>query len=425
MRLRGAKLIVLGLLGFCAGIGSAALAEQTDKSTTGNSGKIAYAVEDLTLGDKADSDILTSRAYYCTPSEQFVGFIWCRNRASKGRVHTAYSILHSADGTIVYANKTLEPAFSSSAEAKEEVQRISRKIGAQPRIIDMPSRRGFPDGVIAVWGDVVLQPVDAGNINQLAEGKTPKLGFMVDFVADFQWSAKNGLPIYRISGGAGSVLAVSYGKPGRGTFRFIAVDAANFTSPANDQAPIVAQPAPAPEAGAIAAQSSPAPDQTAIVTHPSSQPTEKEKESQTNIAELNHTISSLRAELATSVTKITTLENQNSETERLLKQQEQARLAAEVAKRQSEQAVLQSQNAAQSRSDVNLLWTILASMTVGGLIALPAVRTQTLSNKWNKLKVASKLSSLTLWARQLQQNMSLRGVPEDSSNVSWISMLSR
>ena len=309
MWLRGAKLIVLGLLGFCASLGSAAWAQQVEKPPTANSPKIHYAVEDLILGDKVDPDSLTSRTYHCSPSEQFVGFTWCTNRASKGRAYTVYSILHSPDDKIVYANKTLEPAFSSPAEAKEELQRIAQKLGAQPRIIDMPSRRGLSDGLIAVWGDVVLTPVDADNIKKLADGRSPKLGFMVDFVADFERSAKKGLPVYKIGGGPGLVLAVSYGKSDHGTLRFIAVDASKFVSPATDQAPVAAKSAATEDQAAIAAQRSPTPDRTATVAQPSLQPTSIPNELQTNIADLKHTISLLKGDLANATTKITKLEN--------------------------------------------------------------------------------------------------------------------
>ena len=152
-------------------------------------------------------------------------------KSSKARVRTTYSILHSPDERIVYVNKISEPAFSSPTEAKEELQRISQKIGTQPKIIEMPNRSGLLNGFIAVWGNVALTPVDAANTTKLADGKSPKLGFMVDFITDFQHSAKTGLPIYRIGGGAGLILAVSYGKPDRGTLRLIAVDASKFSSP--------------------------------------------------------------------------------------------------------------------------------------------------------------------------------------------------
>ena len=143
-------------------------------------------------------------------------------------------MLNSSDKKIVYANKTQEPAFSSSAAAKEEPQRITQKIGSQPKIIDMPHQTSLGDGFIAVWGDVVLTPVDSGNMTKLADGQSPKLGFLVDFITDFQRSAKNGLPVYRIGGSAGLVLAVSYGKPDKGTRRLIAVDASKFSAPAEN-----------------------------------------------------------------------------------------------------------------------------------------------------------------------------------------------
>jgi len=208
----------------------------------------------------------------------------------------------------------LEPTFSSSFDAQEAIQQIAQKYRAQPRIIEMPHRPGFPDGVIAVWGDVVLQPVDLNSVSQLALGRSPQVGFMIDFIADFQRSARNGLPIYRIGGGAGSVWAASYGQPDRGTLRLVAVDASRFASsprvaqlsPPPDQTAMVAQQPLAPDQTAIVAQPAPVPDQTA---QPLSPPTDKENESQTNIAELALTISLLKAELATSTAKIGRLEN--------------------------------------------------------------------------------------------------------------------
>ena len=410
MWLRGAKLIVLGLLGFCASLGSAAWAQQVEKPPTTNSPKNHYAVEDLILGDKVDPDSLTSRTYHCSPSEQFVGFTWCTNRTSRGRGYTAYSILHSPNERIVYANKTLEPAFSSSTEAKEELQRISQRFGTQPRIIDMPHRSGLPDGMIAVWGNVVLTPVDTDNIKKLAEGRSPKLGFMVDFVADFEHSAKKGLPVYGIGGGPGLVLAVSYGKPDRGTLRLIAVDASKFASPAADQPQpsVAAQPSPTQDQAVITAQPSRTPDRTATVAHSPLQPTSTSNELQTNITELQHTISLLRADLATATTKITKLETQNIETEQQLKQEAQARSSFDAAKHQIEQTLFETQRgAAQSHNSV---WIIFASMAIGGLLALLAIRSPVFWNQWNKLNVGSKLSNLT---QRFQQKTLARRVPEE------------
>ena len=341
---RNVSLIVLGLVTVCTGMSSSGLAQQSQKPSTADSPKTPYAVEELVLGDKVDPDTVTSRTYHCSPSEQFTGFTWCTSRSSKGRVRSSYSILHGSDDKIVYANKTQEPAFSSSAAAKDEVQKISQKIGGQPKIIDMPHQSALGDGFIAVWGDVVLTPVDSGNMTKLADGQTPKLGFLVDFITDFQRSAKNGLPVYRIGGGAGLVLAVSYGKPEKGTLRLIAVDASKFSAPAEqkrpqntvvsqqqpatDQAPSTAQSSPAQSSAAqnkpaAIAQPTPMPEQLPNLSQSSPQPIAKEDEQQKKITELRHTISSLRSELATSTAKVTRLENQLLESERQLKQEAQ------------------------------------------------------------------------------------------------------
>jgi hypothetical protein len=58
VRLRCAKLIVLrlGLLGFCTGMGCAAVAQQEDQSSTADRPKSAYAVEGLALGDTVQRD---------------------------------------------------------------------------------------------------------------------------------------------------------------------------------------------------------------------------------------------------------------------------------------------------------------------------------------------------------------------------------
>jgi hypothetical protein len=308
-------------------------------------------------------------------------------------------MLHSSDDKIVYANKTQEPAFSSSIPAKEELQRISQKIGEQPKILDMPHQSSLGDGFIAVWGDVVLTPVDSGNMTKLADGQSPKLGFLVDFITDFQRSAKNALPVYRIGGGPGLVLAVSYGKPDKGTLRLIAVDASKFSTPVTNviaqpppvtdqaQAPAAVQPSPAQNQAAIVAQPSPTPDQTAIVAQ---SPIAKESEPQPNVAELKHAISALRSELATSTAKVTRLENQLLESERQLKQEAQARLNAEAAKRQTEQAMLQSQNATQ-------LWTILADVLVGSLIAFLVICAPILWNRLKKSNMASKPTNVDQW----------------------------
>jgi hypothetical protein len=63
-----------------------------------------------------------------------------------------------------------------------------------------------------------------GDPASLAEGRSPKKGYLIDFIGNFARSAKEGLPIYRISGGAGFLWLASFDPIGRGILRSAAVD---------------------------------------------------------------------------------------------------------------------------------------------------------------------------------------------------------
>ena len=79
---------------------------------------------------------------------------------------------------------------------------------------------------LASWGKVELEPLDNDSIKALAKGRRPNAkGYLIDFIGNFARSAKEGLPVYRLSGGAGFVWVASYGRKGRGTLRYLAVDA--------------------------------------------------------------------------------------------------------------------------------------------------------------------------------------------------------
>jgi TonB family protein len=208
------------------------LAQLPSKTSIGQSS--TYSVAGLSLGTRLRSDSAEYREYTCRPSDQFEGFTWCQmshqERERRGSFTATYSILHSRDGTIVYVNRFQQPAFFAPTEAEEDVQRYSRKNGQPSRIIKMPSRQGFREGMIAYWGNLVLEPVTGDGIRILAEGKSPKQGLLIDFIGDFTRSAKEGLPIYRITGGPGFVWAASYDQAGKGTLRFAAADASAYRS---------------------------------------------------------------------------------------------------------------------------------------------------------------------------------------------------
>ena len=197
-----------------------------------------YVVAGLSLGSRVQFDSSEYREYKCGPSDQFDGFTWCqKTRQERGFANVTYSILHSQDGTVVYVNRFQEPAFFGRNEADEAIRQYSTKIGEKAQIKRLPSRRGVLEGTLATWGKVVLEPLDNDSINILAEGRSPKKGYLIDFIGNFARSAKEGLPIYRISGGAGFLWLASFDPLGRGILRFAAVDpSASHPTPLSNEA---------------------------------------------------------------------------------------------------------------------------------------------------------------------------------------------
>jgi hypothetical protein len=197
-----------------------------------------YVVAGLSLGSRVQFDSSDYREYKCSPSEQFDGFTWCqKTRQERGFANVTYSMLHSQDGTLVYVNRFQEPAFFGRNEADQAIRQYSSRIGEKAQINRLPPRRGIPEGIIATWGKVVLEPLENDSIKTLAEGRSPKKGYLIDFIGNFARSAKEGLPIYRISGGAGFVWLASFDPIGRGILRVAAVDpSASHASPLPNEA---------------------------------------------------------------------------------------------------------------------------------------------------------------------------------------------
>lgn len=214
--------------------------------------KTVFTVDGLALGGKVAFESANYSEYRCGPSEQFAGFTWCQRRkmesSPRGQYSSSNSILHSADGTAFYVNRYLEPAFFAGNEANDDINRLSLKFGT-PRIISIPRQPDIPNGVIAVWGNIVLEPLDGGNMSQLAAGQDVRAGLLIDHIGNFRRSAQRGLPIYRISGGAGYVWAASWNANGVGTLRFLTTDAAALAAASGTidrQAPMEQAPASPP-----------------------------------------------------------------------------------------------------------------------------------------------------------------------------------
>jgi hypothetical protein len=250
------SLVLLSLAVLCSGSG--ALADP-------------YRVDGITLGSKVAYGTPAYLQYQCGPSQKFEGFVWCTkpisDKEARGRFKAWFSILHAQGGAVVYVNRYQEPAYWYANEVADDIQRYSRKIGEEPHIIQLPVRPGLPKGTLATWGKVVLEPIVGDELRLLGEDKPLKKGIAIDFIGNFTRSARQGLPIYRLVGGAGFVWVASYDESGRGTLRFSAVDASTYSSqssprPATNPAPIAAGPLGA--ATVIEAQRTPPPDMASL-----------------------------------------------------------------------------------------------------------------------------------------------------------------
>ena len=207
-----------------------------------------YIVDGLALGGQVRFESDAYRQYRCTWSDTFPGFTWChkekKERTQRGEVTSSNSILHSQDGTAIYVNRYIEPAFFGPNQVRSEIERLTAKFGEDPHVIRMPPRDGLPNAVIAVWGAIKLEQLGAAEVSLVASGQSHQ-GLLVSFLGDVQLSARAGVPVYRLAGGAGFLWAASFNQDGRGVLRFLAIDAAKLAPPTIAQNPPAPQPEPA------------------------------------------------------------------------------------------------------------------------------------------------------------------------------------
>jgi tetratricopeptide (TPR) repeat protein len=191
---------------------------------------VVNGLDGLSLGGRVSPQSKVYQEYQCTPSAQFESVTWCNKQRdekgdSRGLYRSSYTIAHSREGTIGYLNRSLEPAFFNAGEVEADIERLSRKFGEQARRVRPYVRLGSnTDGIIATWGKVALEPLDATGTSELAAGRSPRKGILVDFLGNLSESARQGLDVYRVTGGPGFVWAGSFNSAGQGTLRFFAID---------------------------------------------------------------------------------------------------------------------------------------------------------------------------------------------------------
>jgi hypothetical protein len=190
-----------------------------------------YLVDGLPLGGHVKSENLAHQEYQCTPSDKFSGFIWCHEEHTTpdNRVMRSHSILQSQDGTAHYLYSYFQPAFFDPNDIQNEIDRMSSEFGQQARIIRMSQREGLPSAVMAIWGAIQLEPLKPDEISVVASGGSPP-GILVGSIGDEERSARAGVPVYRLAGGAGFLWVATYDQNGRGVLQYLAIEIQRLNS---------------------------------------------------------------------------------------------------------------------------------------------------------------------------------------------------
>jgi len=184
-----------------------------------------YVVDGLSLGGHVESGNQASRPYQCRPSDKFSGLIWCHEEHTTpdNEVMRSHSILQSQDGTAYYVDSYFQPAFFDPNNIQSEIDRMSSEFRQQARIIRMSRREGLPSAVMAIWGAIQLEPLKPDELSVVASGGSPP-GILIGFLGDEERSAKAGVPVYRLAGGAGFLWVAIFDQNGRGALQYLAID---------------------------------------------------------------------------------------------------------------------------------------------------------------------------------------------------------
>ena len=187
-----------------------------------------FVVDGLAVGAAVHPDSPVYKTYKCKPSDQFSGFTWCSIKhpmtGKFGPYNSWVTILHSDANIAVFILQEVIPAYFSPGDAEREIDRLSQYFGQAARVLTGDPRADAPHSVIAAWGDVTLTPLDKSTMEALRRGETITAGLLIDFLAGAQKSAREGLPVFHLGGGAGYIWAALYDDNGKGRLRITAVN---------------------------------------------------------------------------------------------------------------------------------------------------------------------------------------------------------
>ena len=210
-----------------------------------------FVVDGLAVGAAVHPDSPVYKAYKCRPSDEFPGFTWCAIKhpmtGKFGPYDSWTTILHSDANIAVFILQDVIPAYFSPGDAEREIDRLSQYFGQAARVLTGDSRADAPHSVIAAWGDVTLTPLDEPTMEVLRRGETITAGLVIDFLADSRKSAREGLPVFRMGGGAGYIWAAKFDDTGKGRLRITAVNPGLLPAgPVEQPPPIPDVPPPSP-----------------------------------------------------------------------------------------------------------------------------------------------------------------------------------
>jgi hypothetical protein len=214
----------------------------TGLAATSAKAEPTYSIEGFEPGERAE----TGRDFQCTRAEHGADFTWCRRsrqeKNRRGKFESTMSILRNQDDVAVYVDRLIAPAFFGSNDIQNEIARLGNRFDERAHELRLPQRDDLPTAVIATWGKVRLEPLNAEALAALKSGKVSPQNLFVDYLGDLRRSAELGLPVYRIQGEAGYLWSAS-SADGRGHLRFLSIDPSALAA---KPAPAVAsKPAPA------------------------------------------------------------------------------------------------------------------------------------------------------------------------------------
>ncbi len=181
-----------------------------------------YAVDQLAVGTPVAPNSWQYKRYKCQPSDQYEKSIYCRFTETVNGVSKIVTILHLYNNIVTYINESVFPKAFTKAAVEREIGSLSRQFGSAPRFQTSAA------GLIAIWGDIKLQPLTKDELTILARlerDESPNMGFLVDYLMDFRKSARANLPVYRLGGGRGFIWVARFGEHGNdGALRVLAAD---------------------------------------------------------------------------------------------------------------------------------------------------------------------------------------------------------